>query len=310
MAAAAHTPPAAPCLVTVTRFWGQGPADLAKLSAFVSRAREYSDHVVVAVREEEDRSGAAAFVRDEFGGAGGNVHALPVRPWGKVTAALNAATEFAVGRLHATLLLFQSLEVVALPAHVDAMRRRHMDESTFVVGAALQHGQRHHEGEHELDGMVAPWNTLALWRAETLAVTGFLSVSDGLAGQDRRGEIEEVPTIALLQWRARSAPAGGLPHLAKLVRFAGEGHVDWRLDFMAPPDTPAKEARRERHRLKMESKSERAEAQLEVLALPPATVLHVCDRVVAVQSTDAGAGVTTAATADLLAREASTAVPE
>lgn len=261
-------------LVTVTRFWGPGPDALAKLDAFLARAEEYSDAVIVAVRAEDDRSGACEHLAARWPG----VTALPVAPWGLVVAALNAAVSFAVRELDAALVLFQSLEVHAAPRHVAGLRAEIERDGSdvLVAGAALTHGQRFEAGEgREMTGIAAVWNTLAVWHAATLALTGFTLLSDGLyAGDPPQGEIEEVPTVALLQLRARQAGAGAARHRARLLLLE-DGGVEWRLDFFGAPDTPERLARRERHRVKMRTKSVRAAAQMRALGLPPPVVDHV-----------------------------------
>ena len=45
-----------------------------------------------------------------------------------------------------------------------------MAQDTLVVGAALT-GHRFEAGEHSLDGLNMPWNTMALWKLEKLACT-------------------------------------------------------------------------------------------------------------------------------------------
>jgi hypothetical protein len=50
-----------------------------------------------------------------------------------------------------------------------------------------------------LAGDTSPWNTLALWRVDTLARVGFLQVSEGVGQAGVGAGAEEVATIALLQ---------------------------------------------------------------------------------------------------------------
>ena len=79
----------------------------------------------------------------------------------------------------------------------------HMERDTLVVGAALPG----HKVESNLskctktvnlNGLTCPWNTLALWDASKLSLTGFLMVSDGVH-DGVEGGVEEAAAIEVLQ---------------------------------------------------------------------------------------------------------------
>lgn len=193
----------------------------------------------------------------------------PPTPTHSFVPALNAALGLALdgGFSH---LLFLSLEM-DLPAAAFRRLAAHFDEThDLVVGAALE-GHRFQPGVRPLDGCTSPWNTCALWSVPKLARTGFLAVSDGLPGDKGVAGIEEVAAIAVAQALRRGPPsisslllpgrgndgaAGGMR--AKLVSL--KGHVGWNVVW----DDPARQAW---HAKKMESKVQRAEAQLAALGL-------------------------------------------
>jgi hypothetical protein len=103
---------------------------------------------------------------------------VPVTPWGKFVPALNALVRYAAVECHAQLILFVSAETEA-PSITPLLDN--MDNSTLVVGALLEGHQFDDTAERvALNGRTTPWNTLALWNLEKLALTGFPLVSDGL----------------------------------------------------------------------------------------------------------------------------------
>jgi len=154
-----------------------------------------------------------------------------------------------------------------------------------VVGAALE-GHQFREGAQPLTGSTSPWNTCALWSVAKLGRTGFLAVSDGLPCDASVAGIEEVAAIAVAQsllraprrgllpawlWRRRSTSTDADGMRAKLVDL-GREHVTWDVAWEDP-------ARQAWHAKKMESKAQRAAAQLAALGLAEAgaTVWHVKD---------------------------------
>lgn len=154
-----------------------------------------------------------------------------------------------------------------------------MSPQALVVGAAFADHQFHSgQGEVvELDGVTTPWNTLALWHTQTLALIGFIGLSEGVTGVE--GGVEEVATIATLQHLLQPAPVHNTCREeeraavseasrteAKLVRIPG---LSWSTGF-------EDEERRKWHERKMRSKVERPAKQLSLLpGLPRGTVRHL-----------------------------------
>jgi len=140
-------------------------------------------------------------------------------------------------------------------------------DTTLCVGAALP-GHDFTIGNNKrviLTGRTTPWNTLALWNAAKLALTGFPMVGEGVHydssdGSKIEGGVEEVSTIALLQTLLPSGTAE-----AKLIMVPG---VDWEQRF-------EDEERRKWHAHKMQSKLSRPAKHLELMGLQnKGTVLH------------------------------------
>lgn len=106
------------------------------------------------------------------------VHILHVPCWGAFVPALNALLNFAqrAGSKH---ILFQSLEVCCSREVLQLLLDYH-DGDALVVGPVFD-GHSFQEGEQPLNGRTSPWNTLALWSVRKLALTGFLSIADGLS---------------------------------------------------------------------------------------------------------------------------------
>ncbi len=169
-----------------------------------------------------------------------------------------------------------------------------MTTTDLVVGAAFpEHAFQPGHAAVVLDGATAPWNTLALWHAPTLALVGFLGCAEGLAAEglaaapsacpaDARalgggapvsgppsgagvmdGGVEEVSAVAVLQH------LGAARRRASLVRVPG---LAWAVAGAVAAD-PARAAWQAR---KMASKVARPAAQLARLPhLPPGRVRHV-----------------------------------
>ena len=134
-----------------------------------------------------------------------------------------------------------------------------------------------------LNGRTSPWNTFALWNINKLSKIGFVSVSDGLpvdlttttATTKSIAGIEEVATIALLQKLFN-------PHtemMAKLISLShptnsdgssnnGGAGVLW--DTSSTTDV----GRQQWHEYKMQSKYQRAQEQLQLLALAAPGSVH------------------------------------
>eukprot|EP00554_Chaetoceros_debilis_P003555 CAMPEP_0194095502 /NCGR_PEP_ID=MMETSP0149-20130528/56860_1 /TAXON_ID=122233 /ORGANISM="Chaetoceros debilis, Strain MM31A-1" /LENGTH=404 /DNA_ID=CAMNT_0038781447 /DNA_START=805 /DNA_END=2019 /DNA_ORIENTATION=- len=204
-----------------------------------------------------------------------------------------------------SIIMFISAETSVTGESVQVLGR-HMTDDTLVVGAALP-GHDYHQYsksksssalpsttsaaasasgpfstmiealEVPLNGRTCPWNTLAMWDLNKLALMGFPLCADGIhtllnddapLGQDGKrtrtlvaGGIEEFATILLHQRNSgsgnghgsgdgdNSGDNSGSNAKAKLVRVEG---VAWEQEF-------EDEARRKWHENKMKSKESRAE---------------------------------------------------
>lgn len=213
---------------------------------------------------------------------------LQVTPWGNFTPALNALTMWACQNqidYGNTVIMFISAETcITRKETIDALTC-HMDRDTLVVGAALPghdykgykttksttkviEATNIHNDEPqqiELNGRTCPWNTLAIWNLNKLALAGFPLVSEGIH-RDQNGArvaagIEEVATVLLHQ-----KIHGALHNCAKLVKVDG---VEWEEDFRGD------EKRKRWHEEKMKSKYERAEVQRSMLGGMKGVVFHL-----------------------------------
>mmetsp|Transcript_18813 Transcript_18813/g.24815 ORF Transcript_18813/g.24815 Transcript_18813/m.24815 type:complete len:321 (+) Transcript_18813:34-996(+) len=235
------------------------PTDLDAVKLFCQKAITYGKDVTIAVCAEEDGGGEDLAKRVEttaIEAVGlGKITVLKVQPWGAFTPALNALLAEAAKKGY-RYILFQSLETV-LDKTVAQELQSNLGEDDLVVGAALP-GHDFRPGVQELNGRTTPWNTLALWSVDKLALTGFLPVAEGLhEGLD--AGVEEVTAISLLQSiRPKSSNA-------KLIKMP---QIEWETKWKDPE-------RKRWHQKKMASKISRADAQLQHLALKePAFVKH------------------------------------
>ncbi len=244
-----------------TRFYGLAGGDVERLSAWVDKALSVvaAEHVYVAIRAEEDKSGAEEFLRKNYP----KINAFPVIPWGRVVQAPNALLLKAAERRE-EYLLFASTEYPITPSLVSRLRS-HMDSGTLIVGARLpQHDFKAEPGQHVLveqaSGLQIPWNTCGLWSLERLIHTGFVLTADSAHDPDNAG-MEEMGTIAAQQilWPGRA--------IAKLVALH-EGDLvknthGWNIQ------------RYERYAHYLETKRSRSAAQLKRLSLPTPSVYHI-----------------------------------
>lgn len=233
-----------------TRFWSKNPDRAKDIENFVERAKACVKQVFVAVNTEEDEIGT---IKNENLNIPG-VSVFGVTPWGKFVPALNAIVIKAT-LAGAKMLLLASVEINILPEHLLQLKGN-MDSTTLVVGAALP-GHDLKKGEQIGNGITTPWNTLSLWNLKYLSRIGFPLIGDALFYQKCAG-IEEVSTIAVFQRI--------YPFLkAKLVEIPG---IEWNIDHFDSE-------RMEKHLQKMESKFERAELQMQILALPSPLIIHI-----------------------------------
>jgi hypothetical protein len=229
---------------------------------------------------------------------GPRITVIPVTPWGKFVPALNAIVTYCAEMCIPRVLMI-SVEVKLTRAAMKIMQSNMVVKEeceTLVVGATLN-GHEHHAltalsssstihqptmmsstpnrviKEVKLTGRTTPWNTCALWDVRTLALTGFLLVSEGIhinsnfnddgGGSRVEGGVEEVVTIATLQHILGPKKA-----CAKLVHIP-PNLISWEtINF----DNDA--GRKEWHERKMNSKITRAQAQLALLGLNDGVVIH------------------------------------
>jgi len=231
-------------LCVATRIHGLAvcPELKSKIISFIERALVYSKLVLIAVKvdltaigSDQDLYNFISNTVSEYPSTS-TVLVLPITEWGRgVTPALNALLQRAL-TMHATHILYQSLEVRVSAEDVSNLSFLCGDD-TLVVGARFQ-GHIFEEGESvPATGRSVPWNTLGLWNASTLAVTGFPMVADGVIEGTAWG-VEEVSAIGLAQL---VSPAKSK---AKLVVLPS---VEWQTAFTDPERLAA-------HERKMESK--------------------------------------------------------
>mmetsp|Transcript_27833 Transcript_27833/g.31813 ORF Transcript_27833/g.31813 Transcript_27833/m.31813 type:complete len:259 (-) Transcript_27833:305-1081(-) len=192
--------------------------------------------------------------------ASSSMKIIPVTPWGKFVTALNSII-ISASKAGATHCLFCSAETNASSESISVLME-HMDEDTLVVGAVLPGHNYHPKSKQALNGRTTPWNTLAIWSLEKLALTGFPLVGDGIHNLDGvrvDGGVEEVSTIALLQ-----ALLGVQHAKAKLVPVPT---ITWEQNF-------DDEERQKWHEAKMKSKIDRPAKHLKLLKLDKGEVEH------------------------------------
>jgi fatty-acyl-CoA synthase len=224
--------------------------DISDLRAWCEAALRLADEVAIATDMQTH-----ADVQRKIAGLG-RVYAVLVNPWGRFTTALNALVREAACREFEHLILM-SFEIDAESAPL-AVLRQWASTDVLVVGArlAVDHGSV--PGQQELHAQNSPWNTLALWSTRLLTVFGFPSVADGY-GQSEAAGMEEVVTISLLQHFY------GEEARAYLVDAPG---IVWRQVCSDPIRDAA-------HRKKMETKLQRATAQMERLRVPRGSITVV-----------------------------------
>jgi len=229
------------------------PIDPEQIKAWCQNVLSYSDLLIVVVDNRYFQRVGKMLMR-----FGNRVKLFHIHPWIGYTQPLNMIIEKALS-VGATKLLFQSIEVTALPEDIKSLER-HLDSNTLVVGAKLHEMHGHVNEKVELTGWTTPWNTLALWNLEKLGLTGFLTVSSGnLPGIP--GGVEEVVTISLLQTLHPYSMDAKMVELKSVV---------WNTQWSC-------KEREAYHAAKMASKNERAEKQLRALGISPGFVTIVKD---------------------------------
>jgi len=116
-----------------TRFYGLTEGDVERLAVWVDAALTVvpAEQVFVAIRTEEDHSGAMEFMKEKYP----SVTAFSVTPWGKVVQAPNALLMKAAEQ-EATHLLYVSTEYPVTTSLISLLQS-YFDDKTLVVGTAL-----------------------------------------------------------------------------------------------------------------------------------------------------------------------------
>lgn len=240
--------------------------DINKLGAFLRSALSISNDVVIAVGASQETivklQQLVTAVQKTCQSSTAQVHILPVSPWGKFIPALNALVSFAANH-NFKYICFQSLEVTVAPEVVRCLTAQFELGDTLVAGAAFPKDHLFEPGWRVLNGRTSPWNTLAVWSLNKLALTGFSLVAEGLPMEGIPAGVEEVSTISILQRiLPRQAKAKLILH-PSLLRSNS-----WNAEF-------SDHARQEWHRKKMQSKIDRPAAQLDALGIDPGIVQHI-----------------------------------
>jgi hypothetical protein len=135
-------------IAVCTRFWSTKSDDEdekvhSTLDDWIDRAVQYADHVIIAVRVEEDKANTVQHIEKlaaakQYNENGKKVVALPVSPWGSFSAALNALLYAAatvtqqekvvynldavnVGVDPVEYIMYQSIEVYMDKQHLEQM---------------------------------------------------------------------------------------------------------------------------------------------------------------------------------------------
>jgi len=152
------------------------PATEQHLRAYLRSIKVLGIQAAIAVNSQQAR---VQKIAEELGVKDLEVLHVPV--WGAFVPALNALLGVAQRR-KMRYILYQSLEVQCSPDVLQFLLN-HITKDTLVVGPVLD-GHTFTPGEQPLNGRTSPWNTLAVWATRKLALTGFLSIADGLPAFD------------------------------------------------------------------------------------------------------------------------------
>ena len=225
------------------------PIDVPSIQEWCNHVLNYCDVLIVVV--DQRYMEATKDVLDDFGE---KIQLFHIHPWISFTQPLNLLVEKALS-IGAKELLFQSIEVTIGVEDMITLEKE-LNKETLVVGAKLC--ERHGDANRyvTLNGWTSPWNTLALWNLEKLALTGFLSISSGNL-TNIPGGIEEVVTISLLQKLQPNSMN------AKLIKLSS---VHWNTEWSS-------KERSIYHQKKMASKDERSQIQLEKLGVNAGKVI-------------------------------------
>lgn len=214
---------------------------------------EDPDMVGIAVNIDADKADSVTFLKETFP----EIHVVPVTPWGKFVAPLNAliwkALEVGADNIHFASVDFQP------SAKRLAFLNSYMSRDTLVTGARL-YGHDFQPGINTAcSGRRCPWNTFAVWSLEWLGPFGFQMAGDMPHDQDNAG-VEEVSTAAVIQ--------AIYPHVE--VNLVDVPDINDRPDMEGWDDD-----RKKRESIKIESKDERPQTQLEWMEIEGPTVEHI-----------------------------------
>jgi hypothetical protein len=227
------------------------PINIDKIAEWCEHVLNYCDILIVVVDKRYYEA-----THDILESYGERIQRFSIHPWISFTQPLNLLVEKALS-MGAKELLFQSIEVsISLKDMI--LLEEQLQKDTLVVGAKLCERHGHDKKISTINGWTTPWNTLALWNLEKLALTGFLTISSGNLN-NIKGGIEEVVTISLLQKLHPSSMN------AKVIQLSS---VVWNTNWST-------EERSAYHQKKMMSKDERSQIQLKKLAVDAGSVIMV-----------------------------------
>lgn len=249
-----------------TRYWNEKEnSSPDKIRAFVDKASEITDLVIVAVNVAKDKSNTIEALTKE---KNDRLVIVPVQPWG-FASAMNALVYEARIRSQ-KFLLSQSVEVRLEKENLKNMMAE-MDDNTLCVGTRMEGHDFHsaeisEEVEVKANGCTIPWNTCKILNLKHYQVFGFPLITDAPYDPSQAG-VEELCADSLAQ-HMLSKPENRLK--IKMIEIEG---MKWETDFGGDPE------RQKAHERKMRLKIERPETQLALTKLPPATVIHIRKKV-------------------------------
>lgn len=236
------------------RCYEKTPEALAKKMKFLDNVPwSLVGKIYVAVNVEKDRSDTLRYFVEL---ADSRIEAFPVQPWFKTgIPALNAMVHKATadGFTHIWLV---STRLVLNQEIVEKLIEECNDE-TLVVGAVMP-GHRFRGVDFVLgDGETCPYNTCAIWNLDFLHRTGFLPISEMPTNSEMAGN-EEIAAVTLQLSLFRNKKA-------KLVQIPG---ITSQTDHWD-------DERAKRSQGLVDTKKIRSGAQLNMLGLSPAVIVHI-----------------------------------
>lgn len=208
--------------------------------------------VFVAVNVEKDKSGALEYFKDL---ADPRIDAFAVQPWFKTgVPALNAIVHKAAAQ-EFSHIWFVSTRLVLNEAIAKRLLKE-CDDETLVVGAVMPGHWLPGANLVAGDGETCPYNTCAIWELNFLHRTGFLPISEMPMNPEMAGN-EEIVAVTLQQQLFKNK--------AKLVLVPG---ITSQTDHWD-------DERKKRHQSLVDTKKIRSEAQLNMLSLNQAKIIHI-----------------------------------